>query len=267
MMLEPFLKRELITAARRRALFLDRIAVTVLVTAVSVGSLIGTILTGLDLGVAVGARWLGLATFAAGVSVVAALALGQISATLAAAIAVERDRKTLDSLLATPLSSVEIVLGSFTAGLIKSASVLAAAVPVLILMVWLGGVHPLLLLAAGVGVAFTGLVLAALGIAVSTAARTARRAASYGLGLALSWMCLPPTIAVILPRVWPAMGRLVAPSLLEVRAFARHVSSHRHGPRLIPQSKRSSARTAGSPSRSPPPIVARRSSVLDAAIS
>jgi ABC-type Na+ efflux pump permease subunit len=216
MRLEPFLKRELIISARRKDLFRDRLIVASIVTGVVAGCLVIISRSGLDLDTGRALQWLGLVAFSSIVSIVGALVLAQIPAATAAAIAIERDRKTLDSLLATRVSSADIVLGSFMSGLIKSASVLVAALPILILVVWLGGVAPFLLFAAATGITSTALALAALGIAVSAHGRTAQRATGYALLAALTWMCLPLVLVVMLPRLWPGAAWLVIPPLLWV---------------------------------------------------
>ncbi len=68
------------------------------------------------------------------------LAMALIPAPVAPAIAAERDRKSLDSLLATRLSAADIVLGTMGAGLLRYANGLAATVPVIALLVILGGI-------------------------------------------------------------------------------------------------------------------------------
>src|SRR5918998_1280727 len=97
---------------------------------------------------------------------------------VAPAIASERDRKSLDALLATRLSAADIVLGTTIAGLLRYANGLVAPVPVVTLMALLGGIDPRLILLAGVGLASTAFALAALSAFVSSGARTASQATS-----------------------------------------------------------------------------------------
>src|SRR5207248_7583874 len=65
----------------------------------------------------------------------------------AGAIAEEKDRKRLEFLLATDLSSREIVLSKLTACLANLTLLVLAGLPVISLMQLLGGVEPRLLLA------------------------------------------------------------------------------------------------------------------------
>ncbi len=57
----------------------------------------------------------------------------------------------VDALLATQLSGAEIVVGTMAAGLLRAANGLAAAFPLVVLMVFLGGVDPGLVLLSGAG--------------------------------------------------------------------------------------------------------------------
>jgi ABC-type transport system involved in multi-copper enzyme maturation permease subunit len=78
----------------------------------------------------------------------------------AGAIADERERRTLDFLLVSDLSSREIVLGKLLARLAPPALLLLAGLPVLAIVQVLGGVDPPVILG---GFAIDGLLLASLG--------------------------------------------------------------------------------------------------------
>ena len=106
---------------------------------------------------------------------------------MARAIASERDRKTLDALLATRLSSPQIVLGVMAAGLFRFANGLAATLPVVVLMVYLGGVDPRFASLACVGLASTAVGVAALSAVASVESRTAGHAARAAVGLLYAW--------------------------------------------------------------------------------
>ncbi len=79
---------------------------------------------------------------------------------VAGAIADEKDRKTLEFLLATDLRNREIVLSKLVARLANLALFLLTGLPILSLIQFLGGVDPNLVLAGG---AFTALTMAGLG--------------------------------------------------------------------------------------------------------
>jgi len=59
---------------------------------------------------------------------------------VASAVALEKDRKTLELLLMTNLSNSELVLGKLLAGMLTVVMVIAAALPLLMLVALLGGV-------------------------------------------------------------------------------------------------------------------------------
>jgi hypothetical protein len=214
MWIGPFLKRELITSARRRQLFQDRFTATGLVAAAVGACVVIAVRNEIDPASVFGVRFLAQTTFGVLVALLTGGVIAHTPVVLGAVIARERDRKSLDSLLSTRFSSAEIVLGTAAAGLFKAASSHAALLPLLVLVVWLGGIDPHWLVLVMAGLASTGLALAALAVAVSAGARTAQRAVSCALFLALGWMCLPPVLVVLLPRVWPAAAGWLAPLLL-----------------------------------------------------
>ena len=59
---------------------------------------------------------------------------------VASAVALEKDRKTLELLLMTNLSNSELVLGKLLAGMLTVLMVVVAALPLLMLVALLGGV-------------------------------------------------------------------------------------------------------------------------------
>ncbi len=114
----------------------------------------------------------------------------------ALSIAGEMDRKTLGFLLATRLSSAEIVLGKLAACLAAFATTLAAGLPVMILLNVLGGVHPRLILIAYAGIASTGFFILTLGIWVSSGAPDGRRATSITLLVLIAWLSVPVIVGM-----------------------------------------------------------------------
>jgi ABC-type Na+ efflux pump permease subunit len=214
MTLGPILRRELITSVRRAETFQDRLGAAAVAAAVLAGSVVAWVWWGWDRASVAGAAAFARATFGLIVAAQAVLTMGLVPGEVAPRIASERDRKSLDALLATPLSGAAIVLGTTAAGLVKYATGLAALLPIVVVMVFLGGVDPRLVLLAGAGLASTALALAAMSAAVSVGARTARRALSYAVLLAMGWMGLPLVPVVLLPRLWPAGARWTAPVAL-----------------------------------------------------
>jgi ABC-type transport system involved in multi-copper enzyme maturation permease subunit len=109
----------------------------------------------------------------------------------AGAIAEERQRKTLDYLLASRLRSREIVVGKLTARLLAMSVLLIASVPILALLSLLGGIDPklnLLLLAVTVS---TMLLVGALSIFLSSVSRRPRDAIRATHGLVGLWFLYP----------------------------------------------------------------------------
>lgn len=214
MALGPFLRRELLTSARRGAVFAERRAVVVLaalVVALCVAIWDGK---GKDRASVAGASSFARVTFAWVVAAQAIFAIGLVPILVAPGIASERDRKSLDSLLTTRLSALGIVLGMMGAGLLRYLDSLAALAPVVVLMMFLGGVDPRLVLLALAGVGSTAIALAALSVAISAGARTALRAKSAAISWALAWMGLPGVLVFLVPRAWPAAAPWTAPIAL-----------------------------------------------------
>ncbi len=105
-----------------------------------------------------------------------ALVLILTPAFVAGAIAEEKDRMTLEFLLATDLRNREIVLGKLVSRLASMLCIVLAGVPVLSATQFLGGVDPELLLASFAVVGLTLVTVASLSIMCSLAARRPRDA-------------------------------------------------------------------------------------------
>jgi ABC-type transport system involved in multi-copper enzyme maturation permease subunit len=120
----------------------------------------------------------------------------------AGAIAAERERRTLDNLLASDLSNREIVLGMFVSRLANLALVLLTGLPILSLMEVVGGVDAELVMAGFAATGLTMVSLAALGLLMSIRQHQPRRALLWTylwtllyLGLsALTWLLLLPDL-------------------------------------------------------------------------
>src|SRR4051812_11273984 len=119
MLLGPFLRREWVTSIRSSRLFTHRRIAISMVAVFVAGLFLVWDWCGWDRASVSGASRFGLWMF--GLIMVAQVALSfQLLSTLASSIAGERDRKSLDALLAARLSSAEIVLGNLAAGALRS---------------------------------------------------------------------------------------------------------------------------------------------------
>ena len=120
------------------------------------------------------------------------LVLALTPALVAGVIADEKQRKTLHYLLASQLTSPEIVLGKLLVRMLYVVVLLGVSLPVLSLLVLLGGIDPRLVLLAARRRLSTAWFLAALSIWVSTIARRPREALFIAFGLEGLWLFVPP---------------------------------------------------------------------------
>src|SRR5262249_56481299 len=113
----PFLRREAITSVRHGGARRDRVAALVLMMVIVTGCLGAWGWFGWDRASVEGAAAFGRVTFGLIVAAQVCLAIGMAARQVAPAIASERDRKSLDALLATRLQPAEVVGGAMGAGL------------------------------------------------------------------------------------------------------------------------------------------------------
>jgi ABC-type transport system involved in multi-copper enzyme maturation permease subunit len=203
MQLGLFLRRALVTSARGGTVFHYRVAAVIVAAAVVAGCVLFWDRLAWDRTTIAGTAWFGLSTYGLVVGIQTLLAM----AFAGASIARERDRKSLDSLLATRLTSAEIVLGLMVTGLVRSANCVMAALPVVVLVAIVGGVPPLLVLLTAAGLGSSVFAAAALAVAVSVYAPNRAKALSVGTGLCMAWMDFPLFFELLLPRVWPGSPR------------------------------------------------------------
>ncbi len=117
-----------------------------------------------------------------------------ISATLTAgAICDERRKGSLASLIATPLTAIEIILGKLSGRLTQLAILLLTGLPLLLAVRIFGGISAHFIIAAFTITLSVSLLHAAIAIAASSRARSATTAASSGLLVGIVW-CLAPMI-------------------------------------------------------------------------
>ncbi len=214
MFLGPFLRREMITSVRSGKVIRDRLIALLLVAGVVAGCVLVWDEWGWDRTSVREAAWFALVAFGLTAFAQAGIAIGLVVGQVAPAIASERDRKSLDALLATQLSSAEIVVGTMAAGLLRAANGLAAAVPLVVLIVFLGGVDPGLVLLSGAGLASTALAAAAISVVASVGARTRGRAVSIAVGLVLAWFALPPAFLTLRMFLWTGGPRWLTQAAL-----------------------------------------------------
>ncbi|MDB5353500.1 MAG: hypothetical protein JWN86_4747 [Planctomycetota bacterium] len=115
-------------------------------------------------------------------------------------IAGEKDRRTLDFLLATRLSNSEIVLGKLAASLAACLGVIAAGLPVMLLML-LMGVDLRLIFLTYLALASGLFFVCSVGICISTCVSSAGAAVNTAVGAAMAWWTTPLLVATFLPRI------------------------------------------------------------------
>jgi ABC-type transport system involved in multi-copper enzyme maturation permease subunit len=120
-------------------------------------------------------------------------------AMVAGVIADERQRKTLQYLLASCLSSGEIVVGKFAARLLFTTVLLAIGLPVFVMLSFLGGVDPGYVFLFFATSASTMFFLGSLAIAISTHAKRPREAVSLTYVLELFWFFGPSLLGQFFP--------------------------------------------------------------------
>lgn len=141
-----------------------------------------------------------------------------VPALVAGTIAEERSRGTLRDMLASDLTSGEIVLGTLAARMLQVFVFLAVGLPIASVLTLLGGVDPAeqaIRFAATAGVA---VLLGGISILASVAARGPREAIFAAYGLSAFWICLAPMldgpVRVTFPRLFlglaPIAGALRA---------------------------------------------------------
>ena len=137
------------------------------------------------------------------------LVLTLTPALVAGVIADEKQRKTLHYLLASRLSGPEIVIGKLLARMLHVGVLLAVSVPVLSMLVLLGGIDPMVILLACGAAASSAWFLAALSIWVSTIARRVREALFVAYGLEFLWLFFPFIFRQSPSVGWPLADRIL----------------------------------------------------------
>jgi ABC-type Na+ efflux pump permease subunit len=131
----------------------------------------------------------------------AALILDVVSTRAAPSIAGEKDRRTLDFLLATRLGNAEIVLGKLATCMTVFVADVAAGLPIVLLLHLLGGVDLRLILLAYAGLITTAFFAIAMAIWVSTNASDLRQAGGASVLWMFAWLGGPFFVSMIFPRL------------------------------------------------------------------
>ena len=203
----PIFYRELRRVARRATSYRQRATLAVALTLVLAAHfwLYGSV-TGWQLSL----RQMGRFSediFGAAVTTQLLLSIWVVPGLVAPAIAEERERRTLSALLASRLSSAEIVAGKAAGALLQYAVCLATTLPIMILLPLMGAVEPIMVLLAYACTASTAFAVAALSLAVSIFERKVSRAVGKTIALVTIWCLVPPLIQsrppFLLPRYWP----------------------------------------------------------------
>ena len=215
----PIFSVELLTTARRTRYYLLRVAYAGFLFALlwsayeaSFGRSSGYV----DISSVAGfARW--FFTLFAFVQVITIMLLAP--AMTAGAIALERERRTIEYLFATDLSNREIVLGKLAARLVVILCQVFAGLPILSLAMLMGGIEPDKLIMVFIVSFSTALSLAALGVGASVWVPRARDAVGRVYLLLIALVCLPPVMFVVPNDVGRFLQPLATP-LLEANPVA-----------------------------------------------
>src|SRR5262245_35780463 len=208
MLLGPVFRAELIRTPRRRRYYVLRVVY-------GLALLVLVWLNYLDMMVMAryrgGLVWISeaasfaLSTFRAFAIVQVVTLFFLIPALFGGRIADEKQRKTMHYLMASRLSSREIVVDKFLARMLHVAVFVLLGLPVMSLLSLFGGVAWDYVIAAYAGTASLSFFAAALATLVSTLARTVRQGVLISYLLLVLWLLLPPIIAPLCRILYPSL--------------------------------------------------------------
>ncbi|MBX3390656.1 MAG: ABC transporter permease subunit [Phycisphaeraceae bacterium] len=122
-----------------------------------------------------------------------------VASTLTAgAICDERRKGSLSSLLATPLTPAQIVLGKFAGALVQIVILIAAGVPLLLAIRLFGGISPSFIVSSTCITVTTAMLHASISLAASARVRSSTMAASSGLATSVFWCFAPMILTLVL---------------------------------------------------------------------
>lgn len=143
--------------------------------------------------------WFGAAAFQFLAPLQLAVALPFSALLVASAVALEKDRKTLDLLLMTRLSNMELVVGKLLAALLTVLLVIAAALPLLLIVALLGGIS-------------TGQILRVQAVTLAGALVAGSLGSTIALWRDKTFQALAMTVLVL--ALWLAAWEIVASGLV-----------------------------------------------------
>ena len=202
MILGPVFRSELMRTARRKRYYILRFVYGAVLLALFWNAYEGTFAGANTAKTAAGTR------FAEGTIFVFALlqlvtVIVLIPPLFGGAIADEKQWKTLHHLMASQLSSGEIVADKMLGRLPHLAVFIAMGLPVVSILGLIGGVSAEYLVVAFVGTASTAAFAAALTVLVSTLARGVRQSVLTAYVVLLTWLFVPTFIDVTGSRLYP----------------------------------------------------------------
>ena len=177
----------------------------------------------------------GQAIFSAFATLQGVIILMMTPALVAGAIADERQRKTLHYLMASQLSSAQIILGKVAARLLRVAVIGAIGLPVLSLISLFGGIDPLLVLVVYCATATTTFFLASVSIYCSIGAVKPRDAIARAYLFEILWLSIPTILLATMGSwtpFWLVIGEPLRP-VLEWVAMSSPSDLLRTGPWMV----------------------------------
>jgi ABC-type Na+ efflux pump permease subunit len=197
MLTGPILARELLAASRQPGSYVARVVIaTLLLVTLGTNYYVWEAYTEGVFSVN-SLTWYARSCFCSLVAVQGILTVALVPGRVGAAIAEQRERKTLHYLLASDLTSFEIVVGALAARLLMVIAGISAGLPVLALLTLLGGIEPRWVWLAYGGTLSTAYFLGGVAILMSTLARRSRGAINLTLTIAAMWILGPTIVTVI----------------------------------------------------------------------
>ncbi len=126
---------------------------------------------------------------------------------VAGTISNEKERQTLEFLLATDLKNREIVFGKLAARTITLGMYVLAGLPVLAFLQLFGGIDPDLVLASAAAAVLTVVGLSALSLAFSAAFKKSRDAIAVTYLVVIGYLAVSFTLAIVVREVLVRQGR------------------------------------------------------------
>ena len=146
----------------------------------------------------------------------------------AAAVAGEKERRTLPFLLATPLRDWEIVVGKFAAQVAPTGMLVLAGVPVLCALQFFGGVEPVAILWGYTVLAISVVSLASLAVLCSVYARTVRAAGQRTSQVVVGYLFMVFVLGKVL-QIWPMVasfpGTLKSPAIVDLQSVVEFLNA------------------------------------------